>query len=269
MTNTDRLWVCPICREALCEGDTGFRCKNGHSFDKARQGYVNLLISSKGNKNHGDDKLMVKARKDFLDKGYYAPLREKVNEILGKGNVVLDAGCGEGYYTSLFAENNDVYGIDVSKDAVKYASSRCKNAAFAVASLSDIPLPDESVDVIINIFAPDFPDEILRVLKPNGRLIVVSPLENHLIELKNAIYDNPYPNSPQSPERNGFVLKSEHSLKFSIDIDNNEDLTSLFKMTPYYYKTSQQDQMKLQSLENITTKIEFFIAEYEKTDLTD
>lgn len=264
MTEKHSFWICPICSEALSENDTNFHCNNGHSFDKARQGYVNLLISNKSNKNHGDDKLMVKARKDFLDKGYYAPMREKVNEILGTGNIVVDAGCGEGYYTSLFAENNTVYGIDVSKDAVKHASSRCKNASFAVASLSDIPLPDESVDVIINIFAPDFPDEILRVLKPNGRLIMVSPLENHLFELKNAIYDNPYPNSPQSPEREGFLLKSEHSLKYTIDIDNNEDITSLFKMTPYYYKTSQQDQMKLQSLSSITTKIEFFIAEYTK-----
>ncbi len=264
MADNQNLFVCPVCKEKMSENDTGLVCSNGHSFDRARQGYVNLLMSNKSGKNHGDDKLMVKARKDFLEKGYYGPLREKVNDILGKGNIVLDAGCGEGYYTSLFSENNVVYGIDVSKEAVKYASVRCKKAKFAVASLADIPMPDNSVDALINIFAPDFPSEFLRVLKKKGKLIMVSPLENHLIELKNEIYDKPYANIPLDPEREGFVLKSEYRLKYSIDLDNNEDITSLFKMTPYYYKTSQKDQQKIYDIRNITTRIEFYIAEYEK-----
>ena len=263
----ENVLACPVCKSPLfltddqksayCSGE------RRHLFDFASAGYLNLYASRASG---GDGGECVGARTAFLSKGYYEKISDEVNALLDKytadGANVLDAGCGEGYYTSLFAENNDVYGIDVSKDAVKYASSRCKNAKFAVASLADIPLPDESVDVVINIFAPDFPDEILRVLKNNGRLIMVSPLENHLLELKNAIYDNPYQNSPQPPERKGFVLKSEHRLKYTIDLDNNDDITSLFKMTPYYYKTSQQDQAKLQNLEKITTQIEFYIAEY-------
>ena len=74
-----------------------------------------------------------------MEKGYYAPLRQKLVEILGEGNTVLDVGCGEGYYTSLFAEKNTVCGIDISKDALKYAAKKCKNSAFAVASIAEIP----------------------------------------------------------------------------------------------------------------------------------
>lgn len=239
-----------------------FRCLMGHNFDKAKEGYVNLLIKNGRGKRHGDDKLMVKARKNFLDKGYYAPLRQKLGEILGEGNTVLDAGCGEGYYTSIFAENNTVCGIDISKDALKYAAKRCKNSAFAVASISEIPLSDKSVDAIINIFAPENLKEFSRVLKKGGRFITVGPLENHLFELKEKIYDKPYKNPPPILEKEGFELISTEKIEYEITIDNNEDIVSLFKMTPYYYKTSAVDQQKLQNLNILTTTIEFFVAVY-------
>ena len=111
------------------------RCFSGHSFDKSKDGYVNLLMKNAANKRHGDDKLMVLARKNFLDKGYYSTLRENIAKVLGSNNLVLDSGCGEGYYTSHFAENNTVFGIDISKDALKFAAKRCKKATFAVAFL--------------------------------------------------------------------------------------------------------------------------------------
>lgn len=238
------------------------RCLMGHNFDKAKEGYVNLLIKNGRGKRHGDDKLMVKARKDFLEKGYYAPLRQKLVEILGEGNTVLDVGCGEGYYTSLFAENNTVCGIDISKDALKYAAKKCKNSAFAVASIAEIPLSDRSVDAIINIFAPENLKEFSRVLKKGGRFITVQPLENHLFELKEKIYDEPYKNPPPILEKEGFELISAEKIEYEITIDNNEDILSLFKMTPYYYKTSAADQQKLQNLNVLTTAVEFFVAVY-------
>lgn len=234
----------------------------GHSFDKAKEGYVNLLIKNGSGKRHGDDKLMVKARQSFLDKGYYAPLREAVSEVLGSGHTVLDAGCGEGYYTSLFAETNTLCGIDISKDALRLAARRCKNASFAVASIAEIPLKDASMDAVVSIFAPDSPKEFMRVLKKGGRLITVTPMENHLMELKAAIYDKPYKNPPVSVEREGFALKSSKEVKYQITLDNNEDIISLFKMTPYYYKTSAADQSKLQYIDRLRVGLEFFIAEY-------
>jgi 23S rRNA (guanine745-N1)-methyltransferase len=257
-------FICPVCGNKLFDLENSLRCFSGHSFDKSKDGYVNLLMKNSANKRHGDDKLMVLARKNFLDKGFYSNLRQSIAKILGSGNLVLDSGCGEGYYTSLFAENNTVLGIDISKDALKYASKRCKKATFAVASISDIPLADSSVDAVLNIFAPDSPKEFLRVLKKKGRLIEVLPLENHLFELKEKIYENPYKNPEPNFEKSGFKIKSVTEVKYKINIETNEDIVSLFKMTPYYYKTSRNDQQKIQNIEKLSVSLEFAIAEYEK-----
>ncbi|MBE6718729.1 MAG: methyltransferase domain-containing protein [Ruminococcaceae bacterium] len=256
-------FFCPVCSLPLSEEEKSFTCPKNHCFDKAKQGYVNLLISNKQG-THGDDKLMVKARQSFLEKGYYGKLRDEIEFIIGKGNVLLDAGCGEGYYTSCFSENNDVFGIDISKEALKIAARKCKNARFAVASIYDIPLCDESVDVVVNIFAPDSPSEYLRLIKPNGRLIMVTPMENHLMELKKAVYDNPYTNAYVEPSRDGFVIKSQKEVKYEINLETNEDIISLFKMTPYYYNTSQKDIHKLDGYNDLVTRVEFLITEYEK-----
>lgn len=257
-------FLCPVCKSKLFALASQLKCLKGHSFDIAKQGYVNLLLDNSQNKRHGDDKLMVKSRTDFLEAGYYDPLRNALSEIIGTGNTVLDAGCGEGYYTQRFAENNTVCGIDISKDALKVASRRCENVSFAVASISNIPLNDCSQDVVVNIFAPDSPDEFNRVLNGNGRLIIVVPMERHLYALKSAIYDEPYLNPQVEFNRDGYELLSKRELKYSITIENSEDIISLFKMTPYYYKTGKSDQEKLTKLNNLTTEIEFCILEYKK-----
>ena len=255
--------LCPVCKSELLENERSFKCVNNHNFDRARQGYVNLLMSNKQS-NHGDDKLMVNARSLFLDKGYYAPLRERVSSVLGEGNTVLDAGCGEGYYTASFAEKNTVFGIDVSKEALKVASRRCKNSLFAVASVFGLPFKDCSFDALINIFAPDSQSEYLRVLKKGGRLITVTPAEEHLMELKSAVYDNPYKNGFVDPQREDFVIRSSNEVKYSISLESNQDIVSLFKMTPYYYNTSPADRQKLEGIDTLTTRVEFVITEYEK-----
>ena len=257
-------FICPVCRSKQFILPSSLRCLKGHSFDIAKQGYVNLLLDNAHNKRHGDDKLMVKSRTDFLEKGYYEPLRNAVCDVIGSGHKVLDSGCGEGYYTVAIARNNSVCGIDISKDALKVAAKRCENVPFAVASIGDIPLQNASRDVIVNIFAPDSPEEFSRVLCDGGRLITVQPMERHLFGLKSAIYDNPYLNPAVEFERDDFKLLSKRELKYSITLDCNEDIISLFKMTPYYYKTGKTDQEKLASLNTLTTEIEFCILEFKK-----
>lgn len=257
-------FICPVCKSPLFKLDKSYKCLKGHSFDISKEGYINLLMSNAKGKRHGDDKLMVRSRKNFLDKGYYSPLRDAVSGILGNGNIVLDSGCGEGYYTEIFSKNNTVLGIDISKEALKFAAKRCDKALFAVASISDIPIPHNSVDAVVNIFAPDSPTEFLRILKKGGRYITVTPMENHLFELKAAVYDIPYANPVCTTTRENFKTISTKEIKYNITLDNTEDINSLFKMTPYYYKTSKSDQKKLENLTSLTTKIEFLICEYEK-----
>ena len=254
---------CPVCGNRLTEGERIYTCPNGHSFDRARQGYVNLLLSSKQGV-HGDDKTMVRARQSFLEKGYYSRMRDCVKGIIGSGRTVLDAGCGEGYYTQAFAEENIVAGIDVSKEALKIAARRCPNGRFAVASIYDMPFEDGSMDVIINIFAPDSQKEYLRLLKPDGRLITVTPMEDHLMELKSAVYDKPYRNPYVSPEKEGLAIVSSTEIKYTVSLDCNEDIQSLFKMTPYYYNTSEKDRAKLDELTTLKTRVEFLVTEYKR-----
>lgn len=255
--------LCPVCKQTLAFEEKRLVCPSGHSFDRAKQGYVNLLLSSKTG-THGDDRLMVNARRSFLEKGYYSRMRCAVNEALGEGNTVLDAGCGEGYYTGLFAEKNRVIGIDVSKEAVRSAAGKYKKAFFAVASVYELPVGDCSMDRVVNIFAPDSHSEYLRVLKRGGRLITVTPMADHLFELKSAVYEKPYKNPYVDPEREGFSLVGTTEVKYKAHLETNEDIRALFMMTPYYYNTSVEDRKKLDCINEMTVGLGFLICEYEK-----
>jgi hypothetical protein len=97
------MYTCPKCKARLIKNNGSLRCASGHSFDVSASGYVNLLLGSKTG-NHGDSKEMIRARRDFLELGYYSPIINTVADILhqkfpNKQISVLDTGCGEGYYT--------------------------------------------------------------------------------------------------------------------------------------------------------------------------
>ena len=266
-------FICPVCKAPLERKENSLICEKWHCFDISKYGYVNLLTKG-GKKGHGDDKLMVKARHDFLNKGYYSHLREavcrEVEKYYGKGNALLDSGCGEGYYTSglcdVFGDKpgGAVYGIDLSKEALKTSAKTCPNVYFAVASAYCMPFEDNSFDVVTSLFAPLAVEEFHRVLKSSGIFITAIPLEDHLFSLKKAVYDNPYRNKPENTDLNGFELVSSVEVKKDVLINGNEDIKNLFMMTPYYYKTSQKDQEKLNSLDSLTVETEFMVLTYIK-----
>lgn len=268
-------FICPVCKNELIEEEKLFRCQNGHCFDKSKFGYVNLLQSQKSSaKRHGDDRLMVRARRDFLDAGFYSFLRdtlcETCLEYLPSGGNILDAGCGECYYSAeikaRYSDKAQVFGVDISKDALEFASKRKSNVRSAVASLFDLPFADDKLDMILNVFSPEAFDEFNRVLKSGGYLIRVIPLEKHLFGLKAAIYDKPYLNDIPETKINGFALAGTKQVKSLLNIDSNEAIQNLFKMTPYYYKTGVEDQNKINSLSCLETQAEFEIRIYKKED---
>lgn len=269
-------FICPVCSDELTDFEKLYRCKNGHCFDKSKFGYVNLLQSQKSSaKRHGDDRLMVRARRDFLDAGYYAFLRDFLCEICEKyipdGGNVLDAGCGECYYSAglkqSFTEKEKeifVAGVDISKDALEFASKRKAGIPLAVASLFDLPFADGSFDAVLNIFSPEADEEFYRVLKTGGFLIKIIPLENHLLGLKSAIYNKPYLNDVPDAETKNFVCMKTSQAKMNLCLDSNEAIQNLFKMTPYYYKTGIEDQQKINNLDYLETQAEFEIRIYRK-----
>lgn len=264
-------FICPVCKEKLNIDGRVYNCPNNHSFDISKDGYVNLLMSQQSSlKRHGDDKLMVKARRDFLSDSYYEPLCRKlcetVREYVSDGGIIADIGCGEGYYTGSVMDSGDyhIYGIDISKDALRYASKALKNSEFAVASAFSLPFSDESTDCILNIFAPSAYEEFYRVLKNNGYLIKAVPLEEHLWGLKCALYDEPYKNKPEKRNDELFELISESELKYEISLTDSEAIGNLFKMTPYYYKTGRAECERLLSMPELKTTVHFNVEVYKK-----
>lgn len=262
---------CPVCLQGLEKHEKSLACENGHSFDISRSGYVNLLLSnSSSDKRHGDDKLMVSARRAFLEKGYYSILSDCINDLLARfckrDCILADAGCGEGWYTERAAHSvgaREVYGFDISRDAVACAAKRDKTGAYAVASVFNMPLCDGCTDALLSIFAPHSYEEFARILAPGGVLIRVVPLEEHLMELKQAVYENVYPNEPEKPEIPLFTAEESRELRSVITVEN-EDIKNLFMMTPYYYKTGEHEQQKLRQLQKLTTRIAFRVTLYKK-----
>ncbi len=264
-------FTCPICKKRLNTEQRSLICENRHCFDLSKKGYVNLLRPAKSSSaRHGDDKLMVAARTAFLGAGFYDALRDAVTDSVlsyaDENSTVLDAGCGEGFYTSHIRERLrcGVYGIDVSKDAIHAAAVRDKALRLAVASIFDLPAENESVDILLNLFAPYDAAEFSRVLKRDGILLRVFPRERHLWELKNVVYDVPYENEIDTFTLDGFTLLEKKEITFPLPLDKQEYIDTLFKMTPYYYKTSREGQAKLRALNTLETHAEFFLVVYRK-----
>lgn len=257
---------CPICGKALLFEEKAARCPKNHSFDIAREGYVNLLRSAKSGDRIGDSKDSARSRRDFLNKGYYAPLKDALSALFAdRQGTVLDICCGEGYYTAALGANPAlrVYGFDISKEMVRLAAKR-GGATYFVANLASIPVEDASFDWAIHLFAPFHEREFSRILKPGGRLYSVIPGSRHLWGLKTKLYDSPYLNDEKLPAVDSLTLKSTQKITADIRLDTAQNIEAVFRMTPYYYHTSQKDRAKLDTLTGLDTEIEFVIAEYGK-----
>lgn len=271
---------CPTCKGEMKIVNNMYKCEQNHSYDIAKSGYVNLLLSNNmRSKMPGDNKLMVNARKNFLNKNYYKVLSDALNELLlehvkkidNNSPIIFDAGCGEGYYTSNLYDyllqsdvSAKILGADISKLALEVAAKRNKNVSFAVASIFNLPLENHFCDMLLNLFAPYCEEEFNRVLKNGGLMFVVIPGENHLWELKELIYDNPYTNETEDYYKKGFELIDTVKVEDTINLTSQEDIDNVFKMTPYYYKTSAENAKRIVDIETLETKIEFEILVYKK-----
>lgn len=284
-------FLCPVCNKQLIKIKGCLKCLNGHCFDIAKEGYVNLLKPEKKNSAMpGDNKTMVRARENFLSKGYYLTLAEKISEILLKNNCqsILDCGCGTGYYGKIFIEKqkelqtcSNIYGIDISKEAVRICAKKGYTTT-AVASVFQLPFDDKSFDALFNIFAPLSVNEALRVLKPSGTLICVYAAPNHLFELKKLLYGesvylNPAENAqkqlflqndrlndnpPTNASTTAFTLKNECRITEIKKLQTQEDILSLFEMTPYLYKTGHKQAERLYQTTSLECTFDFYVCEY-------
>lgn len=260
---TNNMLVCPVCKEPLSCENHQFVCKNHHTFDQAKEGYVNLSLKQK--KMTGDNPAMVRARTAFLEKGYYDFLRDALKMIIHEYSAftLLDAGCGQGYYTKEFASCvNTVYGVDLSKAAIQYAAKHDKKSTYIVSSIYDCPFRNESFDLVTTIFTPDAKSEFYRLLKPGGYLIQVGPGPFHCFELKSILYENAYLNPEPLHDRPGFTCIDIQNIKRVFLV---KDLRSLLEMTPYRYRTKASDLDKIDSYSSLDVTFDFMIHVWRKS----
>lgn len=261
---------CPVCSSDLVKNEKCVKCGNNHSFDIAKEGYVNLLSAHKSGDSVGDNKEMARFRRDFLNKGYYSTLANAVGECLEKyshdGSVVLDICCGEGYYTEQLTKkySREYYGFDISKNMVRLAAKRRCGAEFFVSNISSIPIRDESVDFAFHLFAPFHSSEFSRILKNDGVIVTAIPGKEHLYELKEILYDKPYFNDEKPPQTGELKLVEKLQAKSKIELNSDEDIMSLFRMTPYFYHTPTKGIKRLEDCSNLEVTTDFVLLVYKR-----
>ena len=181
------------CRAPLTLEDRRYVCANGHAFDLARSGYVNLLQpQDKRSKTPGDTPEAVAARRRFLERGHAAPLVERIVRSLPlrEGDALLDAGCGEGHHLAAFrrAYRVDAHGTDISVPAIELAARRYRDCSWVVANADRfLPYADGSFRAVASITARMNPEEFRRVLASGGTLLIAIPGADDLIELRAAV----------------------------------------------------------------------------------
>ncbi|MGS0535510.1 23S rRNA (guanine(745)-N(1))-methyltransferase [Pseudoalteromonas sp. SaAl2] len=262
-------YQCPLCQTALQLSEKSLRCVNNHTFDYAKEGYVNLLpVQNKNSKQPGDNLDMVQARRAFLSTGHYQFLQQAIAKLVAEQvpKSVIDLGCGEGFYTHAIAKEcpDKVYGVDISKSAIKYAAKRYENCQFSVASISQAPFSDSQADVLVSIFAPLFEHELARLLGQNGSLIVASPGPWHLKELKQKIYREVNAHTPIDVPR-GFALTQQDLIEQQVKL-GFEDVKNLITMTPFAWKFRPEHWQKLEQQGEHTVTLSFYVSHFKKVD---
>ena len=278
------IFSCPVCGAPLIESERAYICPERHSFDIAREGYVNLLLArGKPPKFPGDSKSMLLARRAFLERGHYQPLSDAINTAVtsyigdhqGEDYFIADIGAGEGWYVGQLAAhlaanekaNVRCYGLDISKDAMRMAAKRYGNITFAVADVWDrLPFADASVHVLLNVFAPRNIAEFARVLAPGGHAIIAIPGEAHLAELRGEIPMIGIEPDKQSQTINMFahifVLCGQESVGFTMELSGN-DVCNLAMMTPNARHIIPEMLARLQEV-SMKVTASFMVLEFEK-----
>jgi len=272
----------------LVQHGNTLECTQHHTFDIAKEGYVNL-VTRKLSSTVGDTKEMLNARRHFLDAGLYKPLSNALDTLIlshliemqmrseGSEIAFLDAGCGEGYYLGqLYAtlkahtmiERVHSFGLDISKEAIRMAARRYKNIQFVVADIKErLIFAEETLHLLLNIFAPRNVEEFARVLVPNGLVLVVIPGANHLRQLRNTLsLLNIQENKPQyivEQYTHYFSLVNTSSLNYTLHL-TQEQVTQAVMMTPNYWHLSDEVHARIEGMTGMETEVEFECLVFQK-----
>lgn len=271
--------ACPLDGQTLHRNGNSWRCEAGHSFDIARQGYVHLLpVQKKRSRDPGDSKDMVAARHRFLNGGFYDGISDAVNRAVASGlphepDVVhlLDAGCGEGYYTQRLTESLPgtqeaaLVGLDISKWAVLAAAKQDKRISWVVGSNANLPVLSGTLDVVLCLFGFPVYGEFHRVLKSGGLALQVDAGPDHLRELREIIYPELKPEKPgngTAPE--GFRLVASEQVRQTLKLTGQNVIADLLAMTPHLYRASAEGRERAAKLSELTVTVDVALKHYAK-----
>lgn len=274
--------ACPVCGLPLNRHEATFTCANRHVFDVAREGYVNLLLAQhRHSKDPGYNREMIAARRDFFDRGHYQQLADEMAAIIGgylpeQGHsVVLDAGCGEGYYLRRLRrylagtgtiEDTTLCGLDISKHGIRVAAHRDPEGLYAVAGTFRMPVLANAISVLLTHFSPVSADDFRRVVRPGGTVLVGGPGEDHLFSFKQLLYDTParFEPSESLTEADGFESVNTHRIRYKLELRAPGQVANLLAMTPFYWTADQDAQTRLQVIDKLDTEVDVIIHAYRR-----
>ncbi len=259
--------ACPLDGSLLRQDGAVWRCPSGHSFDAAREGYVNLLpVQNKRSRDPGDSKEMVAARRRFLNAGHYQPIASAVGRMVLDGlpqrAACLDAGCGEGYYLRQLAgaaagRHLALLGLDISKWAVQAAARQQRDATWVVGSNANLPVLPQTLDRVICMFGFPVYGEFARVLKPGGELLQVDAGADHLRELREIIYPTLKPERRSEPEAPaGFSVAGAETLRFTVELKGAEPIADLLLMTPHLFRATAEGRARAAALTELSLTVD-------------
>ena len=242
-------FVCPHCAQPVNVSEEGrISCGNNHSFDVAKQGYVNMLT-------HAVQSMYTKelftSRKQVLESGLYDEVQRALASTIEHGAVVLDTGCGEGTHLARICAQAGAFGIgiDLAKEGIIEAARHYKDEAWIVGDLAKSPFPAATFDAIFNILSPANYDEFKRLLKPSGRVVKVVPAQNYLVELRQQLFADSEKESYSNAQtvarfREAFPNGTEQRVTTTMAL-RSELVPHLLKMTPMGWHRDEQQQLTL------------------------
>jgi 23S rRNA (guanine745-N1)-methyltransferase len=270
--------MCPVCGFGLTVRETTAGCVNGHAFDRARNGYLNLLLSNKKqSKEPGDSPDMLRSRRVFLQGGFYDRMAEATNAVVvgmlaGRPDShVADLGCGEGFFTSrlhraLIAAGTPVcacYGVDISRPGIRMATAYDRGIPWVVASLHRSPFLPRSLDVALSMFAPIDASDVRRIVRDEGALVTVTPGPDHLDALRAIIYTAVKPHPPTPALMAGDTLFEQTSstrVRYPIVVDTTAQIVNLLAMTPYYWNINRATKARIEALSHLELTVDAFVT---------
>lgn len=268
--------ACPVCGSALTLDAARAACASNHTFDRARNGYLNLLLSNKKQSAEpGDSLAMLQSRRAFLERGYYDQMAAAAITAVGDCLAqiapsavephIADLGCGEGFFTARMSAaliGPVYYGVDISRPGVKMAASHGRAINWVVASLHRSPFLPISLAVALSVFAPIDAVDVRRVIRDDGALITVTPGPDHLDALRSIIYTAVKPHTETPALMAGdtrFTHASSTRVRYPMAIESQAEIMHLLAMTPYYWHISRQTRAAIEALPRLDLTVDAYV----------